>query len=546
MSAAQASSNEKRVRTAFSVEALRTETALRFDRWLEPAKGWLSKRGYETLPFSPVYPSEGLVRRLMQQIIDLTFDPYSRAKAAEYQNNFLPDVDDSFTSFAEVKISRSSGRVKLSPKRIARDAVTSFAVFMFVFLKTFTSGVQSWFRSPRGSAGLMTNLGHHVQAGGSDARFACFARKGPLGALNLCRRLIVQSTSDIVSTEPERLSYAKIPFFELLKDNRVPFWKLLWLLIDQVFQALRFFVLVILRPEFVLLGRDYAFLSLVRFLDQYHLIEALFLTDGNSSAQFLYMGELPKRTFQVHFIWHSQNVRSIVMDEDERQWDYALRRYMKMDHAWCWTSEFADWMNSQGIKANVHVVGPLVFHLPEKTLLDRPDSSFRLCVFDVTAISQVYLDKTGQGWGYYNAQNCGDFLSDVVAVGGQVSKRIGRPFRVFLKHKRSFSWVHDASYIQRVHEMQEKGMLEVVSPDSNMFDLVSSCDAVVSMPFTSAALVAKHQKVPAYFYDPTKHVWAPDALHTSQVPLLRGTSELLAAFERAAASPIKQSTNLPV
>ncbi len=519
-----------------TLEGIRAETAFRYEQWLEPAKAWLKSRH----KFALYYPSASIVRRVLQRTVELTFDPYSRVQFDSFKDGRLEAKDVPPLFFGGLQVDQRTGRLRPNLQLYARELFQGLGIFGFVGLQVFLSYLVSFFRVPRGPAALTTFLGHHIKAGGSDARFARFAAEGPVASLNSARRIIVQTGEKIVSTKPHRISYGSFPTFELIKDNRLGFISLLRIFGEHFVHCLRYLFLSFTRPELVLLGRDYAFLSVTQELDRKGLIEALFLTDGNSAAQYLYMVDLPGRNFLVHFIWHSQNVRGIVLDADRRQWEYPLRRYMKMDHAWCWTPEFARWIQNHGIAQRVHVVGPLMFHLPENP--QKPGPLLRICLFDVTAASVDYIQKIGHGWDYYTAKTCTQFLVDIVAAVKEFTAKTGRSVQIVLKHKRSYAWVHDRNYIQKVSELQEAGAFEIVAPDCNIFDLVSNCDLVFSMPFTSAALAAKSQNAPAYFYDPTGHVWAPDDLHTSQVPLVRGNEELRQVLEQNLSRAMKSKS----
>src|SRR5262249_3506257 len=155
---------------------------------------------------------------------------------------------------------------------------------------------------------------------------------------------------------------------------------------------------------------------------------------------------------------------------------------------WCWTPEFGDWLRSHGVEAEVHAVGPIMFHLPEPAQ-DRDPGEVVVCVFDVTAISDEYIAQKGFGWLYYGSSTCIRSLEEIILAAQQLGRERQRRVRVLVKHKRSYAWVHSKSYIDRISAWVESGAIEVVPPESNIFSLVASSDLVVAAPFTSAAMV---------------------------------------------------------
>ena len=64
-----------------------------------------------------------------------------------------------------------------------------------------------------------------------------------------------------------------------------------------------------------------------------------------------------------------------------------------------------------------------------------------------------------------------------------------------------------------------------ISPDYSAVDLIKKCSAVISMPFTSTALIGKHLNIPSVYYDPFGLVMKDDrAAHG--VPIIIGKEAL--------------------
>ncbi len=72
-----------------------------------------------------------------------------------------------------------------------------------------------------------------------------------------------------------------------------------------------------------------------------------------------------------------------------------------------------------------------------------------------------------------------------------------------------------------------------IDPETSAYKLIEKCSAVISMPFTSTALIARELGKPSCFYDPTGLIEHDDrAAHG--IPIMIGRVELQAWLEAVA------------
>jgi len=89
---------------------------------------------------------------------------------------------------------------------------------------------------------------------------------------------------------------------------------------------------------------------------------------------------------------------------------------------------------------------------------------------------------------------------------------------------------HHLSYIKFVERMGRWDKVITIDPDTSAFKLIEKCSAVISMPFTSTALIARELGKPSCFYDPTGLIQRDDrAAHG--IPIMIGRVELQAWLE---------------
>lgn len=369
-------------------------------------------------------------------------------------------------------------------------------------------------------------------AGGSDARFLAYCRHGSIVPLVRAERLVVQSTQPIASTDPDRVRYHRFPLFAALRWRGLgPF---AWLrgLVNHVAALASFGWTVMRCPSAIILGRDAAYHAAAAALNRTAGLRTVVLTNSNCSAQALWMEALPGRRYRTHMVWYSENSVPVVYSDDPVDTPLSNFRFIKVDEMWVWTRGFQDFLEKLGCRAIHHVVGPILWYLPE-ALQPQNNGEIRIAVFDVTPVRDDVALRIGAINNYYSTANMARFIEDILHACAETERIIGRRVRILLKHKRSYyKPTHDAGYISLIEKISGPGQtVELVPPDANMYSLVSGCDLVLITPYSSPAHVATSLGCPAIYYDPTMTVWPVFAKH----PLLMfvaGREELVKSLSQ--------------
>lgn len=368
---------------------------------------------------------------------------------------------------------------------------------------------------------------------GSDARFLVYCRHGPVVPLARAERLVVHSVQPIESTEFGRVRYHRFPLFAALR------WRglgpLAWLrgLAGHV-AALASFGWVVMRcPSAVILGRDAAYHAVAAALNRVAGVREVVLTNSNYSAQALWMGALPGRRYRTHMVWYSENSVPIVYSDDPVDTPLPNFRFIKVDEIWVWTAGFQAFLEKLDCCATYHIVGPILWYLPEPQLPDLQDNDkVRIVVFDVTPMHDDVTLRMGLINNYYSAVNMIQFIEDILYACAEIERIIGKRVKILLKHKRSYKPVHDTDYISLIERTSGPGrIVELVSPDANMYSLISGCDLALVIPYSSPAHVATSLGHPAVYYDPAMTVRPVFAKH----PLLTfvtGRENLVTSLSR--------------
>ena len=115
-----------------------------------------------------------------------------------------------------------------------------------------------------------------------------------------------------------------------------------------------------------------------------------------------------------------------------------------------------------------------------------------ISVFDVSPFSDQNLKKVCPPEKYYNFENIKKFYEIIIKSNSE--------YHLVFKIKR-LSKLTDLNYINYIQFLKKEGfdILEDICP----FSLIKSSSKVISLPFSSPSIIAKHYNVDSIFFDPT-------------------------------------------
>ena len=202
-------------------------------------------------------------------------------------------------------------------------------------------------------------------------------------------------------------------------------------------------------------------------------------------------------------VWYSQNTVPVVYATDNERSNIPNYRHMRVDEHWVWTEQYANRLRSLGSDATTHVVGPILWYLPEDVAheIDSDGGGLRC--------------QPCHGWVCQGNRPGKELLLRLEhdclrRAGGHhvrtAATRLGQPILVLLKHKRGHSDVHDRGYLEVVKKLVDGGRIRLAPAQTNLYSLIAASSVAVAVPYSSPAQVAATLGVPAIYFDPTEQL----------------------------------------
>lgn len=231
----------------------------------------------------------------------------------------------------------------------------------------------------------------------------------------------------------------------------------------------------------------------------------------------LWTYEAEKKGSRIIFYFYSTNCERFKLPDGYPE---QMDSYQAMNWPFylVWDKYQADFVRrAVGEDANIEIVGPIWFYNTSVEMPDLPASS--VAVFDIQPRRKYQYRILCAAQEYYVPQTVNQFLLDVYSVvreckGVMVHKR-----------KRNIGKMLHPQYASLIKNFEDVGDMFSIEPDISAVRVIERSFAVISMPFTSTALLGRELGRPSIYYDPCGVVQKDDrAAHGIQV--LTGKEEL--------------------
>ena len=242
----------------------------------------------------------------------------------------------------------------------------------------------------------------------------------------------------------------------------------------------------------------------------------------NSSCVYrpLWTYEAEQHGCEVALYFYSANCEPLKRPDGYAKFSNDYYEVMNWPRYMVWDNYQAEFIRrSVGERVKVEVVGPIWFSESLEDLSTLPLDM--IAVFDVQPVRTSFYQSLGIDFDYYTPTNAISFLDDCHAA----SKACGAAMA--LKRKRKIGALVHPVYESFVDRLMKKSDFVAINSDVSASRLIEKCIAVVSMPFTSTALLGRALGKPSAYYDPHGMIQRDDrAAHG--IDVLLGPRELRA------------------
>ena len=262
---------------------------------------------------------------------------------------------------------------------------------------------------------------------------------------------------------------------------------------------LEFFLSLLSRPLILLLDLDYADFGIIDFLNSKGFIENYFFTQSYFYNQKLWVTDLSDKKFKAIMLWYSTNSRPVLSSISENYNIYPEIFFLRADIHYVWHSSEKEWLKNYISCGEVRVCGPILFYNDTFKSLKHSLyglSDINISVFDVPPKKNNFVI-------FYTFNYWKAFLDGILETCKEIKEETGSRIRIFLKPKRKISYFSLSPNYMPYLESKEND-ITLISMETSIYELCDISDAVVTIPFSSPAVLCHERKGNSTYYDPSK------------------------------------------
>ena len=163
-----------------------------------------------------------------------------------------------------------------------------------------------------------------------------------------------------------------------------------------------------------------------------------------------------------------------------------------------------------GRNINSEVVGPILFSDSGEEI--GVDCSDRIAVFDIPMRRLSQMSQLGLPDDLYDHKNIRKFIFDIFNSAATVKQKL-----VYKSKRRTITNGNYNKYISCVSEGMD---VYFAVPECSSYSLIKDSKAVVSIPFTSTAIIARDMGIPSVYYDPTGLINGEESQVARGIPVI--------------------------
>lgn len=230
----------------------------------------------------------------------------------------------------------------------------------------------------------------------------------------------------------------------------------------------------------------------------------------------LWTYDAEKAGSKITFYFYSTNCENFKTSEADAPIMYGWKA-MSWPNYLVWDNRQDDFVRmAVGNDCEITIVGSIWFQDSNKK---APVCKGRkVAVFDVTPFRRSFYCTLGNPEEFYTPDIVNKFLEDIVLLAE-------RNYTILWKRKRNIGALAHPLYKSLVHRLDMLKNVVLIDSEISAVKIIEQSDFVISIPFTSTALIAHSLGKASAYYDPTGNIVKNDAAGHG-IPLLSNYNEL--------------------
>jgi polysaccharide biosynthesis PFTS motif protein len=256
----------------------------------------------------------------------------------------------------------------------------------------------------------------------------------------------------------------------------------------------------------------------VRLQDNESIAQDYMFHNSNWIYRPLWTYEVEKLGARILFYFYSTNVEPFLKSDGTKNITYGWQA-SNWPNILVWDEGQANFIRNDvgNLVAKISIVEQIWFSASKDRLKPLPIKT--IAIFDVQPVRDSFYQTLGLDFEYYVPSIAKQFLLDIYTVLNVNN------ITMALKRKRKVGNLAHPKYRYFLESLESKPHYVSIDPGVAASHVIDECFAVISVPYTSTALLAREQGKPSVYYDPFSQCQKGDpAAHG--IAILSGKKEL--------------------
>jgi len=464
----------------------------------------------------PINVASLIVDRLFSKVpLDLRF--ITKASSGELQQE---------------QICEAISKIELSKKDLFRDIVLVSFLLGNIFLSTVFN--RSRRQSSRNSPSFIYSLTpEQILSKGSTEYLREFLREPRFQKLFLGKHLVIESKQLYKLFGQNKYRDIEIVFDTSLwiAKNGLSRRNVLEVILESFFRLIQ---VLTKRKQFKMhILREFLIDEIVwkKFLEKSHQSEQLSIVTTQSHflrLPYAFYIDSKDRMLRSMF-WYSTNSTPIQNRKTQKMFDPNHFSLENIDSHYVWTLEHKQFLSKYNPRADIVVAGSILFRPRQKMIGSNPNSIGEIVIFDVTPFNGLGVEV------FYTREILTDFMQDLVST--LRSNTSTKSAHIMLKPKRAYGKKQNGKlspsgeYLNFIDDLNQSKTIDILSAETDLYELVGKSSLVVGIPFTSPVILAKEMNIPCFYYVPDSANNWEFGKRQDDIAVIIGRSELSAFIQ---------------